>query len=320
MQVWLKKHHVVCVALVYVLFQLFLVRHWHTTCENDKTISHMFSFPSIESPTTSDILSLLSHIDLEEEIQKGLEYVQSIQDIQRHLKFVHIPKAAGSALEEVAGIQAQINWGSCLFNHRPKRRGNICRYPPGQFEWPTLVGWWHLPPNMFPLMGTNPYDHADLFVVVRDVSERLLSEFHYLCRKPKNKSWDTDVVECNARRMHQATYLNEWLQFRLNRTTTRQLTTAAPDYYLYYNGHFTPQYDFVVSPLSVRMVDYVIRMDKMKEEFPALMQAYGLDIQLPTNKINAARHHSIDLQVNSIDSNVQALIRETYRDDWVFWK
>jgi hypothetical protein len=307
------KCFVVCLLTVYMVFYVFLVWHWHTVSARDKVVPDNFSFVSTETSRATTATLPVSDIDLEKEIQKGLEYVQSIRNIQRHLKFVHIPKTAGSALEEMAGIQAQIDWGSCLFNHRPKRPGKVCRYPPGQFEWPKFVGWWHLPPSVFPLLGTDPYDHADLFVVVRNVSERLLSEFYYLCRKPSNKSWDAKAVECNASKMHEVSYLNEWLERQLHRRTTKQLT--AQDY-LDYNGHFTPQYDFVVSPLGVRMVEYVIRMDEMMKEVPALMQAYGLNILLPSRKGNTSRNHSSDLQVDNIDSHVQGLIREIYLDDF----
>ncbi len=80
-------------------------------------------------------------IDLNNEIQKGLDYARSIKDTKRKLLFVHIPKVAGTTIEEVGGLQVKLAWGSCLFNHRPKRQGNVCRYPPGQFEWPTKIGY-----------------------------------------------------------------------------------------------------------------------------------------------------------------------------------
>lgn len=79
-------------------------------------------------------------IDLDLEVKKGLAYARSITSTKRKLLFVHIPKAAGTTIEEVGGLQAKAAWGSCLFNHRPKRPGGVCKYPPGQFEWPTKIG------------------------------------------------------------------------------------------------------------------------------------------------------------------------------------
>ena len=79
-------------------------------------------------------------IRLEEEIQKGLAYARSIESMKRKLLFVHIPKTAGTTIEEVGGWQLKVAWGSCLFKHRPIRRGKVCIYPPGQFQWPVRIG------------------------------------------------------------------------------------------------------------------------------------------------------------------------------------
>ena len=62
----------------------------------------------------------------EEQIKASLSYVQSIDILERKLVFFHIPKTAGTAVEFAAGTK-RIPWGSCLFNHKPKR--NICQYP-----------------------------------------------------------------------------------------------------------------------------------------------------------------------------------------------
>lgn len=250
--------------------------------------------------------------DLEREIQNGIDYARSMSDVQRRLVFVHIPKSAGSAIEEVAGLQAGLAWGSCLFNHRPRRPGGVCRYPPGQFEWPSKIGYWHLPPQLFPLMGTDPYGGADLFAVVREPRDRLISEFYYVCRK-KNPRGDVDVDGCDRTRVNDPAYMNAWLKTSLNRTQTFDM--AASDY-LDRNGHFTPQSQFVFSSFDVRMVDYVLRMETLQTDFPRLMQAYGLDIKLKHEKTNTARNVSADLTAGSIDRDLDASIREKYRRDF----
>lgn len=328
MRSWKAHRLTACIAVLYVSLQTYL--YWHLT---------IISPSPAPSPSTGDITNnkipfrqpatSTQHteynypLDLETELRRGYDYAHSIQNTTRHLKFVHIPKAAGSALEEVAGVQAQIDWGSCLFRHRPKRPGGVCRYPPGQlFEWPRGIGWWHLPPYLFPLLGkTDPYEDADLFVVVRNVSERLLSEFYYTCWKNK--------TECDATRMHEASYLNEWMTERLNKTSLpvsnqRDTRSVQAQDFLDHNGHFTSQYDFVVAPLGVRMVDYVLQMDRLEEEFPALMKAYGLDgiISLPIHKTNTIRNHNNTttntdphLQVEHINASVRELIQNVYRHD-----
>lgn len=250
-------------------------------------------------------------IDLDREIRKGLEYARSIQDTKRKLLFVHIPKTAGTTIEEVGGLGARVAWGSCLFNHRPKRRGNVCRYPPGQFEWPTRIGYWHLPTQLFPLKGVNPYEGADLFAVFRDPYDRLLSEFYYICRRKLTKHWNP--VDCNRTRLQEPKYMNEWVQQKLQQMDKGHLT---PKGLLNYNGHFTPQADFLVSyPAEIRMVEYVLQMDNLSSEFTALMKAYDIAAEMLPHKKNAARNDTNDLEARHFDSETLALVHERYVHD-----
>ena len=99
-------------------------------------VSDIFAF----IPMSDKQGSSLPKLDLEREIERGLAYAKSIKNTKRKLVFVHIPKAAGTTVEDVGGLEAKVAWGSCLFNHKPKRPGGVCQYPPGQFEWPTKIG------------------------------------------------------------------------------------------------------------------------------------------------------------------------------------
>ena len=99
-------------------------------------VSDIFAF----IPMSDKQRSSLPKLDLEREIERGLAYAKSIKNTKRKLVFVHIPKAAGTTVEDVGGLEAKVAWGSCLFNHKPKRPGGVCQYPPGQFEWPTKIG------------------------------------------------------------------------------------------------------------------------------------------------------------------------------------
>jgi hypothetical protein len=161
------------------------------------------------------------------------------------------------------------------------------------------------------LLGTNPYDGADLFAVVRDVKERLVSEFYYICRKKVNKNWK--AIECDQEQMYNPKYLNEWLEDKLQRTPT---TNMSAEDYLDHNGHFTAQSDFIFAPSSVRMMDYVLRMDSLQRDFSTLMGAYHLDIKLPADKKNTARNNNTDLGIESIGHKLMNLIHEKYQKDF----
>ena len=125
-----------CLLFAYITFQWIT---WQSVGSEEKVTQratlYSTSLPIINGEST------VQRIDLQQEIQKGLEYSRSIKNTKRKLLFVHIPKTAGTTIEEVGGLQTKLAWGSCLFNHRPVRPGNVCKYPRGQFEWPTRIGY-----------------------------------------------------------------------------------------------------------------------------------------------------------------------------------
>ncbi|KAL3935563.1 MAG: hypothetical protein SGBAC_008942 [Bacillariaceae sp.] len=276
---------------------------------------------SSSTPTHVNIInpSSKSIISLEQEIQKSKDYVNSIKDTKRNLVFVHIPKTAGSTIEDV-GAKTKLSWGSCRFNHRPKRA--LCKKPkmlyPNEFEWPMKVGYWHIPPYYFPLMGSNPYRNVDLFAIIRDPLERLLSEFYYVCRKKlKPEYWD--IIDCNRTRVHEPEYLNYWLRREINNSkSSLDMTRTAKDV-LFRNGHYTPQYDFLVSPDQVRMVDYVMHMKNLKDEFQPLMDAYGINAAMPPRKANVA-HEERDLSAEHLDHDTNAMVNDRYGKDFELLK
>ena len=229
------------------------------------------------------------------------------------LNFFHIPKTAGTAVEEAAAKQS-IPWGSCRFYHKPKR--DICPYPSGP-EWPQHVGWWHLPAYLFPLVGSNPYQSTDLFAVIRDPYERMISEFYYICTL-KIKDWRPDQCD-NRTRLFDESYMNQWLTKKLQ---GRASQTAA-EYYLADNSHFTPQHEFLVGPHEVRVVDYVLRMDdpdlSLSEQFSRLMKAYGMpsNMTLPfMGAISAGERNTTNhLTVYNLQQSTLESIHRHYQDD-----
>ncbi len=171
--------------------------------------------------------------------------------------------------------------------------------------------YWHLPPQLFPLKGVNPYEGADLFAVVRDPFDRMLSEFYYICRRKKSKHWD--YIDCNRTRLQEADYMNEWLQPKIEETPTSHFS---PKDYLSYNGHFTPQSQFLVSyPAEIRMIDYVLRIDNLEPEFNALMNVFEISAEMLAHKKNAARNDTLDLEVVHLNAKTLGLLHERYGHD-----
>lgn len=277
----------------------------------------------------------LYEIDPQEE-KDAMAYIRSFQrggenTFARPLNFFHIPKTAGTAVEQAGAEHGnKYSWGSCAFYHKPKR--DICNYPKNSQEWPRNVGWWHIPRQFFPLAHSNPYQNSELFAVIRDPLERMVSEFYYICTL-KIKDWRPN--QCDRDRLFDEGYMNEWLQNKLKPSDNHNNTLSIAMAYLTDNGHFTPQYEFLVGPHEVRMIDHVLRLEgsshasistskhqgmttttttnrqvlstttSLAQDFQRLVRAYGMPQDLQLTKMNAisaeARNSSAHLQVQHLN-------------------
>jgi len=266
---------------------------------------------------TESLVTLQREPDEDRELKDAMGYVKSFERFDRQLSFFHIPKTAGTAVEQVAAENG-IAWGSCLFKHSPKRK--ICPHPEGE-EWPKNVGWWHIPSQFFPLLNSNPYSGAELFGIVRDPFDRLVSEFYYLCTL-KVKEWRPS--QCDRNRIKFPAYMNEWLSHKLQ---YKQGNLALK--YLMDNSHFTTHYEYVVGPHDVRMLDYVLVLDKnrsvFQRDFARLMKAFHLPIELRTMQSISSHHEQHGDKSNSSNTllSTQHLtnqstfwIRRKYVDDF----
>jgi len=255
-----------------------------------------------------------------EDVREALSYLKSFRNTGRHelgrgpLVFFHIPKTAGTAIEYAAGTKRKLAWGSCRFRHRPKR--DVCRYPEGG-EWPQHIGWWHVPRQFYPVSTVDPYRDTELFAVVRDSYDRMVSEYAYICTL-KVLEWRPD--QCDRSKLSSGEYMNEWLQKKLK---NRDIDAGTPIAYLSDNGHFTPQYEFVVGPNGVRMVDHVLRLERLSSEdadaeFSRLMRAFSLDKKpaVRLRKLNALGAES--REVGSAHLGVESLDNETVK--WIHAK
>lgn len=110
-----------------ILFFLFVATlYYYASIDFDNAI-----VLSIETNAESKIIV---EID-KEELDASRNYIRSMKHFSRALKFLHIPKNAGSAIEEVAGGKQPQFWGGCLFKHKPKVSHSMI-IKPIEFELP----------------------------------------------------------------------------------------------------------------------------------------------------------------------------------------
>jgi hypothetical protein len=188
------------------------------------------------------------------------------------LQLVHIPKSAGST---IAQIGRELGWGQ-YFHHRSSAlvKGSS----------------WHIPIRYF---ERNPFEGHDLFCVVRDPIDRLLSEFHYQFQRltvPSSRKIDSEFLE-------------RWIRHKFERLESDRHID---------DNHFLPQSEYVFSPDGHRLIEHVLHFDLLDEEFSKLAVKYGLDLSLDQSlNVSKQLFHRSDLSHESL-----RLIQSYYRLDY----
>lgn len=240
----------------------------------------------------------------------------------RRLEFLHIPKTGGTVIESEAAKQ-NITWSICHFGiHKNivwmSLNETICPEGSLKYDWPKRkkyhsCPWWHLPAQYFELQDVNPYEGADLFCVVRNPYERLLSEYYYMGTYIKLLT-EEDVNDVLA--------LNVWVKRTIEVLVLRSKpgdidrnrTGNAP--YFYNAGHFIPQYDFVFEHRR-RIVKHVLRFENLYNEFHELMKQYDLQVRLPQRRVRES--HTKKLSVFNLTKENLELIERLYDVDFREW-
>jgi hypothetical protein len=123
-------------------------------------------------------------------------------------------------------------------------------------------------------------------------------------------SWRPD--QCDRDRLFEPEYMNEWLQNKLSHKNFSKAET-----YLQDNGHFTPQYDFLVTQHGVRMVDYVLNMEELPDQFHHLMDAFNLPLRMKSShKMNVARTSTTHLDVHHLDKKTVSSVQKVFPNDF----
>lgn len=200
------------------------------------------------------------------------------QNIEHFLEFIHIPKNAGTTIENIAD-KSNIKWGRFKPEHS--------KYSSANSKLKNKCKYWHLPPKEFnenSIYKTNP-----TFCVLRNPYERVVSEYKYR----------------NQNEKHTPAKMNAWIRKML-----------VPENYEDggMNCHFIPQSDFIYDTNNNVTCDNILQFDNLTSEFNSLTDQYNIDLKLNEN----LKYNSTKESVTSadLDDGVKELLNHIYERDF----
>ena len=221
------------------------------------------------------------------------------------LEFVHIPKTGGSFLETLA-LRNGVSWGACH-----NLRSVLDKRCPLGAKTEKVNSWtgsseWHTPLGIRDQWPQWAQD-ADLFMVVRNPYDRIVSEWNYVNKV--NKAWHI------KQNLGNATLMNAWLQEGLQKMLDNQphgtydATKRSPVVSTYYqlNSHFVPQADYWVPGM------HVLRSETLYEDLTCLLPKFGLNWDVPSQKVNPS---SGKLTAANLTLETRKMIEEVYKEDF----
>lgn len=199
------------------------------------------------------------------------------------LVFIHIPKNAGSLIEDL-GHENHVEWGRFM-------DFTAC-------DWDTVVptgcSRWHVPPRF--LQMPNVYTERKAFCVSRHPYERALSQFKWTYTPPHSDN------DCTTENLN--TYLKNSLQKLLDGDEFQQ------------DCHLIPQTEFIWDEHGHKFCKDILRLEDLTEDFNALMKRNGYDIELLSDRADNQLSTCSNLTTDDFDNETIAMLNIAYQDDF----
>jgi len=211
------------------------------------------------------------------------------EDQKREPLFMHIPKNAGTAVEE-AGFHGGRQWGLHWM-------GGLMRMSDQK-----LCVKYHVPPRY---LEGNPYGDAEVFCVTRHPFERAVSEYTYLLGVEWGSAFSGFLrteAECSPAGLN--TFLQSELSIFLNNTGGSKFRCDC---------HFLPQSEYIWDADGTQRCQRWIRMEELPGGFNAYMKEKHMPVRLRPSRVNAA---SCNVTVDDLSDMTKALLEVVYAEDF----
>jgi hypothetical protein len=231
----------------------------------------------------------------EVEVERNLTECEGETTV-RPLQFLHVTKSGGSSIEAY-GRRHGLKWGRYFKGLSgpllPPHTGRLRSEPH------------HIPPKYF---EQNPYQDFDVFVVLRDPSQRAISEFR--CPWKGFKAPARTAQARDARKGATQRDLNSWLLSKV-----RKGGMEAP----FRNGHLIPYSEYLLDDRGERALprERILRFDHLEEDFRSLCSDRHLPME-PLALLNTSEMPRF--QVEDLDEEVVHALRRAYEKDYALFE
>ena len=241
---------------------------------------------------------------------------------KRRLEFVHITKTGGSAIEKIAA-QHGIIWGACHYMNISEvgcSKADL-DYKAPDYQSYVKTSPWHTPPKILKTQystNQNPYTDADLFAVVRNPYDRVISEYYcpwtgFQPKFRKNTKHEKDPndpkimnhwVKNMVKKLEKS--LNDYNRIIPVDRPKEQAKGVNEDPYDLAQKHYVNQAEYIFDGKE-QVVKNLVYYEDLSNEFSELMLEYRLDFKLPPKDTSGTYTNSekkltyLDLDEESIE-------------------
>ncbi|CAK9032640.1 unnamed protein product [Durusdinium trenchii] len=243
---------------------------------------------------------------LQKEIRKGHMNASSPRlNLPSHglskpcLKFIHIPKNAGTSIEHL-GKKLNLHWGEFDDSLRCRNASRCHQTLPIYRDccWPrktTACSLWHYPPSADAHLAA-VYAQCSTFGVVRDPLRRFVSQYFWITKAHHEPGplCDREKFEAYANRTLQRLLEDPWIE----------------------DCHLVPQVHYVASHSGQRLCDHILHYEKLRSELSLLLKSYNLfdaKISLPVSNRGGA---ACPVEALRMSAALQQRIRDFFHLDY----